>query len=79
MKQITRFFLEGDSPALRVSYFCGILRYNTKLNFFCILADWDSMGCVITQTRDRACQTLYRAFSFLLNPEKLSRVFQKLG
>ena len=36
------------------------------------VADWDSMGCVITQTRGRA-------FSFLLNPQKLDRVFQTLG
>ena len=46
------------------------------------MADWDSMGRVITQTRVRAFQTLGRAFqttgrafSFLLNPQKLGRVF----
>ena len=46
------------------------------------VADWDSMGCVITQTRGqtfqtlgRAFQTLARAFSFLLNPQTLDRVF----
>ena len=50
------------------------------------VTDWDSMGHVITQTRGRAYQTLgeafqtlRRAFSFLLNPQKLGRVFQKLG
>ena len=42
------------------------------------MVDWDSMGCVITQTRGRAFQTLGRAFSFLLNPQKLGRVFQML-
>ena len=46
---------------------------------FHTMADWDSMGLVITQTRDRAYQTLGRAFSFLLNPQKLGRVFQRLG
>ena len=46
------------------------------------VADWESTGRVITQTRGRAFQTpgrafltLYRAFSFLLNHQKLSRVF----
>ena len=32
------------------------------------VADWDSMGRVITQSRGRA-------FIFLLNPQKLDRVF----
>ena len=41
------------------------------------MADWDSMGHVITQTRGQAFQTLGRAFSFLLNPQKLGRVFLK--
>ena len=36
------------------------------------VADWNSMDRVITQTRGRA-------FSFLLNPQKLGRVFQKPG
>ena len=35
------------------------------------VADWDSMSRVIKQTR-------HRAFSFLLNRQKLGRVFQKL-
>ena len=39
------------------------------------VADWDSMGCVITQTRGRTFQKLARAFSFLLNPQTLDRVF----
>ena len=50
------------------------------------VADWDSMGCVITQTCSRAFQTLDqafptfgRAFSLLLNPQKLGRVLQRLG
>ena len=43
------------------------------------VADWDSMGCVITQTCGRSFQTIVRAFSLLLNPQKLGRVFQKLG
>ena len=50
------------------------------------VADWDSMGLVITkacgrafQTLDRAFQTLGQAFTFLLNSQKLGRVFQKLG
>ena len=50
------------------------------------VADWDSMGRVITQARgrafqtlDRAFQTLDRTFTFLLNSQKLGRVFQKLG
>ena len=44
------------------------------------------MGRVVTQTRNRAFETLGRAFeslgqafSFLLNPQKLGRVFQKPG
>ena len=37
------------------------------------------MGRVITQTRGRDFQTLDRAFSFLLNPQKIGRVFQKLS
>ena len=43
-----------------------------------IVADWDSMDRVITQTRIRAFETLGqsfqfldRAFSFPLNPQKL--------
>ena len=43
-----------------------------------IVADWDSMNRVITQTRSRAFETLGqsfqfldRAFSFPLNPQKL--------
>ena len=50
------------------------------------VADWDSMGRVITQTRARAFQTLAQAFrtlgqafGFLLNPQKLGQVFQKLS
>ena len=57
------------------------------------MVDWDSMGCVIAQTHghvfqtlDRVFQTLGRAFqilgqafSFLLNPQKLDRVFQNRG
>ena len=50
------------------------------------MADWDSMGRVITQTRgrasqtlERAFQTLSRAFSFLLSSQKPERVFQKLA
>ena len=43
------------------------------------VADWDSMGRVIMQTRDRVFQTLGRAFSFLLNPQKLGWAFQRLG
>ena len=49
------------------------------------LADWNSMGRDIIQTSVRtfqtlgqAFQTLGRAFAFLLNPQKLGRVFQKL-
>ena len=41
----------------------------------CTVADWDSMGLVITQTRGRAFQTLGRAFIFLLNLQKLGLVF----
>ena len=33
----------------------------------------------MTQARIQASQTLGRAFSFLLYPQKLGRVFQKLG
>ena len=43
------------------------------------VTDWDSMGRVITQTRGLAFQRLSQVFSFLLNPQKLSRVFEKLG
>ena len=46
------------------------------------VADWDIMDRVTTQTRGRAFQTLDRAFqtlggafTFLLNPQKLGRVF----
>ena len=42
---------------------------------FSTVADWDSVGRVITQTRGRAFQILFQAFDFLLNPQKLSRVF----
>ena len=45
----------------------------------CTLADWDSMGCVITQTRGRAFQTLGRAFSFLLNPKNSAKCFKRSG
>ena len=52
----------------------------------CAMTDWDALGCFITQTLARTFQTLSRAFSFLLNPQKLDRVsqmlkqvFQKLG
>ena len=41
-----------------------------------IVADWDSMGRVITQTRGRAFQTLGRAFSFLLNPQMFGECFK---
>ena len=50
------------------------------------LTDWDSMGRVIIQTRGQDFQTLGRAFqtfgwgfSFLVNPEKLGQVFERLG
>ena len=45
----------------------------------CTIGDWDSMGRLITQIRGRAFETLGRAFSFLLNPQKLGPVFQRLG
>ena len=38
-------------------------------------ADWDSNGRVITQIYSRAFETVGRAFSFALNPQKLGRVF----
>ena len=50
------------------------------------VADWDSMDRVITQTHGRASETLDQSFQFLdravsfpLNPQKLIRVYQKLG
>ena len=43
------------------------------------VADSDGMGRVITQTLDRAFRTLGRAFSFLLNPQKLGFAFQRLS
>ena len=43
------------------------------------VADWDSMGRVVTQTRGWAFQTLGQAFGFLLRLQKLSRVFERLG
>ena len=42
------------------------------------MADWDSTGHVVTQTRCRAFQTLDRAFDFLLRFQKLGQVFGKL-
>ena len=42
------------------------------------MVDWESMGRVFTQTRGRAFQSLDRAFSFLLNPQKLGWTFQRL-
>ena len=36
------------------------------------------MGRVITQTRGQAFETLGQAFSFLLHPQKVGRVFHKL-
>ena len=54
--------------------------------WFFTVHDWDSMCCPKTQTRGLAFQTLSQAFqildralSFLLIPQKLSRVFQKFG
>ena len=44
-----------------------------------IVADCDSMGTFITQTREQAFQTLGRSFDFLWQLLKLSRVFEKLG
>ena len=43
------------------------------------VADWDSMGHVITQTRGRAFQKLSQTFSFALSPQKLDRASQKDG
>ena len=43
------------------------------------VADWDSMRRVIAQTLGKAFQTLSRAFGFLLNSQRLGRVFQMLG
>ena len=64
---------------------CG-LKLNLCSTLYSTVVDWNSMGCVITQTRGRVFQTLGRAFpslgrafSFLLNPPKLGLVFQKLG
>ena len=52
----------------------------------CTVADWDSMGRVVTQTRGRAFQTLDRvfqtlggAFDFLLRLQKFGGVFGKLS
>ena len=44
-----------------------------------IVADCDSMGTFITQTREQAFQTLGRSFGFLWQLLKLGRVFEKLG
>ena len=43
------------------------------------VADWDSMGRVITQTRGRAFQTLGRAFETIIENQKLGREFDKFG
>ena len=43
------------------------------------VAYWDCMGRVITQTRGWSFQALGWAFTFLLNPHRLGRVFQMLG
>ena len=43
------------------------------------MVEWDSMGRAITQTFGRAFQTHGWALAFLLNPQKLVRVFQKPG
>ena len=39
---------------------------------FCTVADWDSMGHAVTQTRGRA-------FDFLLSLQKVGREFERLG
>ena len=49
------------------------------MNFGSTVDDWDSMGRVVKQTHSRAFQTLNRAFSFLLNPQKFGREFQRFG
>ena len=41
------------------------LCYEYSQDSVCTVADWDSMGRVITQTRDQAFQTRGRAFSVL--------------
>ena len=51
-----------------ISQSADILYFNT-------VADCDSMGRVVKQTRGRAFQILGRAFDFLLNLQKLGRVF----
>ena len=38
------------------------------------VAYWDNMGCVLTQTHDRALQTFGRAFHFLFRLQKLSKL-----
>ena len=45
----------------------------------CTVADWDSMGCVVIQTHNRAFQTLGRSLYFLGRLQNLARVFEKLG
>ena len=43
------------------------------------MADWDSMGRVVTQTQGGTFQILDRAFHLLLRLQKLDQVFGKLG
>ena len=43
------------------------------------VADWDSMGRVVTQTLGRVLKTLGQAFDFLLRLQTLGQVFGKLG
>ena len=52
--------------------------YSSEHSMQINVSNWDNMDRVITDTRP-SFQTFGRAFSFLLNPQKVGRVFQKLG
>ena len=42
------------------------------------VADWDSMGRVVTQTHDRVFQTLGRAFDLLLRIQNFKNLAERL-
>ena len=52
------------------SFFVKLYDYLCFMMIYYTVADWDDMDRVVTQTRGRA-------FSFVWNPQKLGRVFQK--
>ena len=80
MKWNTRCIVSrGNQPREAVETFRHLRSHEYEITLFSTVADWDSMGHIVAQTRGRAFQTFGRAFDLLLRLQKLGQGLEKFG